>query len=486
VYLRDIANPDKKVKQVLWGDYLKVVAEQDAFFRIQWGAVQYWVPKEDTTPERPLEVIFLDVGQGDGCLLVTPGPESQERIVVIDAGDGDNMVRYLNWRFGKFRKHIRFHAAVITHSDQDHYRGFQALFEQEHLHFDNVYHNGIAERAGAEMLGPSDPTRRFLVDLPATDADIRALYANPAVRGTKLYAKLLHTALQSGRVGNVQMLSTATGTQEDGRSWMPGFNPASGSPCSIEVLGPVAEPGFDGKPRLRWFGSTVGSRGRDVGKTKNGHSVLLRLQYRGFTLLFGGDLNAPAEHFLLSHYGGIPQGMPLSDAVPAARKRLRSDVMKSCHHGAADVTDEFLQAVQPFAFVVSSGDQENYVHPRPDLLGRLGRFGRGPAPLILCTETLRSTRERENPELLKRLRRLDQLIEAAVAQGQDAAAQRTERAKLQDQLAARNVEVYGAINVRTDGQRLVVAFRMELPRQAQYWQTYWYERAGDDFRLAPS
>jgi len=58
-------------------------------------------------------------------------------------------------------------------------------------------------------------------------------------------------------------------------------------------------------------------------------------------------------------------------------------------------------AVNPACFVISFGDQEGHVHPRPDLLGRLGRFGRGESPVLLSTELQRSTREREDQELVK-------------------------------------------------------------------------------------
>jgi hypothetical protein len=207
------------------------------------------------------------------------------------------------------------------------------------------------------------------------------------------------------------MLSTRHGSPQSGRSWMPGFDPVASPELTIEILGPVVEPDNHSKSQLRWFGDTVGSAGKDNGKTKNGHSILLRLCYRDFTLLFGGDLNRPAEDFLLRHYGNIGDGQPLTEAVEQARTRLGSDVMKSCHHGSADVTNEFLCAVSPFAFAVSSGDEESHVHPRPDLLGRLGRYGRGEAPLILCTEILRSSREKEDQKQLRRLQALDALIE---------------------------------------------------------------------------
>ena len=133
--------------------------------------------------------------------------------------------------------------------------------------------------------------------------------------------------------------------------------------------------------------------------------------------------------------------------------------------------------MEPFAFVVSSGDSESHVHPRPDLLGRLGRHGRGDAPLILCTEILRSSREMEDETLLKRLQRLDSLIEDSNTSAENRKSHREDRARVQKELAKRNVEVYGAITVRTDGKNLVVAFRMERERSGRSpkrWQTYWY------------
>jgi hypothetical protein len=356
---------------------------------------------------------------------------------------------------------------VITHSDQDHYGGFQALFDQEAFSFTTVHHNGLAERAGGDLFGPSDATGTFLTDIAVTDERIRALYADENVRGGKKYAKLIHTALTSGRVAKVEMLSSASGTLEGGRAWMPGFSPTESPELTIEVLGPVVEPDAAGHARLRWF------EGHDEGKTKNGHSVLLRLQHRGFTLLFGGDLNLPAEDFLLRHYAGLAPDQPLADAVGPARSRLRSDVMKSCHHGSADVTDEFLDAVNPFAFTVSSGDEESFVHPRPDLLGRLGRHGRSRAPLVLCTEILRSGRESEDGKVLKRIRTLDGLIENPATPATEREAHRKERAAAQATLGRRNVEVYGAITLRTDGRHLVIAFRMEKEAgSGRRWQTY--------------
>jgi hypothetical protein len=268
------------------------------------------------------------------------------------------------------------------------------------------------------------------------------------------------------------MLSTKHGQKHAGRTWVPDFAPNDGRSSTIEVLGPVPE-GTAASPRLRWFGESIGANGKSVAKTKNGHSVILRLTVGHLRVLFGGDLNRPAEDHLLRHYGGIAAGQPLSAAVPAAAARLGADVMKCCHHGAADVTDEFIRAVDPLAYVVSSGDEESHAHPRPDLLGRLGKLGRGSAPLILCTEILRSTREKGREEDFKALRDLDERIDALPNDGgPERRALQDARRVLQAHIQRRNVGVYGAITLRSDGEHMELSFRLEAPRGKQLWQVY--------------
>lgn len=466
------------VRTILWGDWLKIVEEVGEWGRLDWNGRTYWVRISDTQAERPLEIIFIDVGQGDGCFIVAPHPTGEKRIVV-DAGADSNMSRFIGWRFRLGRNTgVRMHAAVITHSDMDHYKGFQPLFDNPHLTFETVYHNGIGERAGADIFGPA--VDGWLTDIVSTHEQIADLYSDPAnvidpgKTRPKLYPKLMLTALARGKASTeVRMLSTATGAMEDGRTWMPGFTPSQSPGLTIEVLGPVVEPDASGAPRLRIFGKTPESQDFSASHTKNGHSVLLRLTCGRFTLLLGGDLNRSAEHFLLRHYGEIGPDAPLVEAVETAGRRLGADMMKSCHHGSSDVTNEFLDAVRPFGFVVSSGE-EGWAHPRPDLLGRLGRHGRGPAPLILCTEILRSTREREAAGALEKLRRLDARIEDPATPLSDRDAARKARAALQDELARRNVEVYGAITLRTDGDKAVIAFRHEDSATAPSWQTFWY------------
>ena len=276
---------------------------------------------------------------------------------------------------------------------------------------------------------------------------------------------MIKTGLANDAIADSAMLSTQHGTQADGRCWMPGFAPADGRGYTIEILGPFVETDANGKQRLRVLGG--------YGETKNGHSVLLRLNYKDFRVLFGGDLNLPAEKYLLKKYAGLTR-WPTTSAdreamIEAARNFFRAEVMKVCHHGAADVTDEFLMAVNPAAFVISSGDKEGHVHPRPDLLGRLGRAGRGAAPVLLCTELQRSTREKEDAKVVERLTKA---IEGLTAKPTEA--RKKQMLKDVDDLGRPNVDVDGAIYVKTDGQRLIAAFKKEDNSPTDRWFYFEY------------
>lgn len=478
-YLYEL-NRSTRVRQVLWGDFLQVKRDAgDGWLEIDWAPKSptkrrtLAIPKEHTAAERPLEIIFVDVGQGDGAVLISPEKGAREHITVIDAGEGGNMRAFLAARFQTYRG-FDFAAAVLTHPDQDHYLGFQALFADPAIGFRTVFHNGLVERPVAgtwEKIGTPqvDPASgvAYVHDLAVDRADVQAAFGQVPASSRMQFPKLMKAALDNPKVGDIRMLSTAHAQIEHGQAWMPGIGPSDGRGYTVQVLGPVVETSSTGRPGLRRFGS--------YGETKNGHSVLLKLRYGGFSVLFGGDLNAPAEQFLLRHYTGrakLPKQGTADYAamVLSARAVFGADVMKSCHHGSDKVTDAFLEAVQPAAFVISSGDEEGHVHPRPDLLGRLGQFGRGGAPVILSTELQRSTRAMEDGKSIdKLLADLDRLASGSAGQ----ALLDDVKARVR-QLGRSNVEVYGAIYLKTDGRRLITAFRVEAKSELEKWFHFRY------------
>jgi len=468
----------KKFREVIWGDYLTVKQElPDGRLEIDWAARSpakrrtLYIPREDTVERRPLEIIFVDVGQGDGAVLISPERGEQERIMVIDAGEGGNMRAFLAARFQTYRG-FDFHAAVLTHPDSDHYFGFDPIFSDPGIGFKVVYHNGLVERpvAGTWAKLGGEPVKDpatgigYIHDLATTHASVKKLFKDADTRYQ--FPRVMRAAVSNAAIKDIRMLSTEHARKEGGRAWMPGFAPSDGRGYTVQMLGPVVERSSTGKRRLRRLDS--------YSETKNGHSVLLRLQYGKFSVLFGGDLNEPAEKFLLQHYTGrtaFPKAgtQAYADMVSAARQTFGADVMKSCHHGSEKVTDAFLAAVNPAAFVISSGDAEGHVHPRPDLLGRLGAFGRGGAPVILSTELQRSSRALEDQKAV------DALLADIDKLAANASPALLDKVKAGvKQLGRSNVEVYGAIYLKTDGERLMVAFKIESGSETKKWFSFRY------------
>ena len=443
----------KKVQQLLWGDFVEVGPQRLNGWRevIKARNTSGWMREKDLQDERLLEINFVDVGQGDGCLIVTPA----DRFIVVDAGKADNLFWFLRWRFNLRADPTRvlhLDHVVISHSDEDHYGGFDSIFESAQFTIGTLHHNGLIERTGDDLLGPRSPDGKYQTDLVRTTTALRRLLTSDAI-GTKHYPKLLKTALSSGRVNEVRMLSALD-------AHLPGYDNGD---LVISVDGPVPEK-LGRQLALRRFG--------DDGKTKNGHSVILKLRYKNVSMLLGGDLNEPAERYLLESYTGLnPSPTTAADRqalVDAARATFECDIAKSCHHGSGDFADEFMQALNPLATVVSSGDSEPFAHPRPDALGAFGRYGRGPRPLIFSTELARSPTETvRRPETQRRL-----LADSLALAREEIARDGTSPEEAPGRVVhsyQRAVAVYGMINLRTDGEKVVMAQKLERASASKEW-----------------
>ncbi|MDH3770138.1 MAG: DUF2089 domain-containing protein [Nitrospirota bacterium] len=84
-------------------------------------------------------------------------------------------------------------------------------------------------------------------------------------------------------------------------------------------------------------------------------------------------------------------------------------------------------------------------------------------------------KRKEDPTLRSKL---DTLV-AKIAKETDGEKKKTleqARAEILDELFKRNVGVYGAINLRTDGRQAVVAFRREPSNGTKRWFSYELEK----------
>ncbi|HEU4887878.1 MAG TPA: competence protein, partial [Thermoanaerobaculia bacterium] len=223
----------------------------------------------------------------------------------------------------------------------------------------------------------------------------------------------------------------------------------------VQVLGPIPAQ-VKGQSALRFLGNPPkgprigheslsldekGFSGKSASHTINGHSVIFRLTYGQFNLLFTGDLNDES-------------GRALARAHNRGVINLRAEVFKTPHHGSADFSGAFIQAVSPVISVISSGDEsakKEYVHPRATIMGTLGKYSRVEEPLIFCTElvaffSLVGTIERD----------------VKPKKGED---------PMSNRFTAFERSSFGIVKIRTDGERLLVYTNSG---KKDMWEAYAY------------
>jgi len=83
-------------------------------------------------------------------------------------------------------------------------------------------------------------------------------------------------------------------------------------------------------------------------RSENNNSLVVRLDYGEFSMLFTGDSEKDELDFLVANH----------------QELLDVDILKASHHGAANgFTDDFLQKVSPEQVVISAGVHSKYQHP---------------------------------------------------------------------------------------------------------------------------
>lgn len=458
----------RRVTELLWGDPVHVTGRAvDGRIRARargrplrprdggergWG----WIATADLMPRNPLlELYVIDVGQGDSVLLRTP----DDRWHLVDGGVAaerqmtrKGAANFLRWKFldDLGRDAVDLETMILTHGDEDHYGGLVnvltgrvPLRDPFPVRVARFYHNGIANfaaapKGGATVAGTVAPfpiegqrvrrPGRFVTELLG-DADSFRAPPRP------LAPRFAELAEQVARVP----ASVARLSRDDGH--LPGYAPGE-SDVTIHVLAPVVETLPDGTRGLRDLGTE--------GETKNGHSIVLRIDYGEARVLLTGDLNDASQRLLLAY-------------VPAGE--FAADVAKACHHGAERVELAFVAAMQARATVISSGDNEVHAHPRPLLMGASARYGRestGPdgermPPLLYSTELARSValcyasgaRVRAVGDVAARRLVLGDTEVRPDVRGQPYRALPS--------LPIASDLVYGLVNVRTDGRHVLCA-----------------------------
>lgn len=241
-----------------------------------------------------LTISMLDIGQGDAVLIQTGAKN-----ILIDTGDDKY---YEDGKKGK--------------------ENTQLLTELQKLKIDHI-DTLVMTHAHADHIGKADKV--------IAQYGVKELVYN----GIPSTSKYFINALKAAKANGTQQVKVKAGDVLD-----------FGNGVSFEIVSPSQSLIDEDTAAIK------AKKKVDV----NNESVVGRLTFGNFAMLFTGDAEGPVEKDMVASYG----------------KKLKCQVLKAGHHGSkTSSTAEFLKLVQPESVVMSLGVNNQYGHPHEALLNRL-------------------------------------------------------------------------------------------------------------------
>ena len=245
-----------------------------------------------------LTISMLDIGQGDAVLIQTGAKN-----ILIDTGDDKY---YEDGKKGK--------------------ENTQLLTELQKLKIDHI-DTLVMTHAHADHIGKADKV--------IAQYGVKELVYN----GIPSTSKYFINALKAAKANGTQQVKVKAGDVLD-----------FGNGVSFEIVSPSQSLIDEDTAAIK------AKKKVDV----NNESVVGRLTFGNFAMLFTGDAEGPVEQDMAASYG----------------KKLKCQVLKAGHHGSkTSSTAEFLKLVQPESVVMSLGVNNQYGHPHEALLNRLQKQG---------------------------------------------------------------------------------------------------------------
>ncbi len=300
-------------------------------------------------PENPRGVgtiSYLDVGQGDSILITTPGGAN----ILVDGGGTVDFGSKEEWQIRRSPFEIgekvllpllkkrgihRLDAVILTHGDQDHAGGLQAVLEG--LPVSALLFNGtmVDSETYATLMRTALDHNVKLYGVHqgmavAPDEDTILTFLWPEENAPGIDTDVAFRDMQSDAA------ETLINEQPAVKNPVTGETTLTGTMTMTQVLPPIV-------------------------KEQNHESVVFRLDMDGGSFLFTGDMDLAAEEEITrkSLESGIAQNN-------------RIDMLKVAHHGSKTSTGQsWLDYWKPTSAVISAGVNNLYGHPNQQVLERL-------------------------------------------------------------------------------------------------------------------
>ena len=228
-----------------------------------------------------LEIYFIDVGQGDCTLIITPNNKK----ILIDGGGSENydvgeniLIPYL-----LDRKISSLDYVIISHFDQDHIGGILSVLKE--IKVQKI----IIGKQGAK------------------NEQYEELYKIVKEKN------ILLSIVEKGDIINIE------------------------KNVQFKIL-------FPEKELIKE-------------NVLNNNSIVAKLEYKNFKILFTGDIEEIAEKKLIKYY---------------SKEELNADILKISHHGSkTSTTTEFLDVVNPRIALIGVGQNNKFGHPDDSIINNL-------------------------------------------------------------------------------------------------------------------
>lgn len=239
--------------------------------------------------KRDLKIYFVDVGQGDCTVIVSP----HKKNIIIDGGEGHSdkydMGKHVVLPYLLDRGINTIDYLIVSHFDSDHVGGLFAVLEE--LRVKNIIISKQTEES-------------------------------------KNFNDLMNLAFKS----NTRLLSVNCSER---------LNIEKG--LSFYVLWP------DNNRVIK-------------DNVLNNNSIVCKLIYNDFSMLFTGDIEKIAEEEMLKKYG--------NDGI------LEADILKVAHHGSkTSSTEEFIKCVNPQIALIGVGKNNKFGHPSEEIVDEFKSAG---------------------------------------------------------------------------------------------------------------